>query len=97
MVCCRQKQEIRKLYMNKNVNVKRGFIPFLALFLGFGALDASAQQVITVENAVKQALENNLQIKQIELQEALAEQDLLQSKMNFYPSLNASANGSLNW
>ncbi len=83
--------------MNKNVNVKRGFIPFLALFLGFGALDASAQQVITVENAVKQALENNLQIKQIELQEALAEQDLLQSKMNFYPSLNASANGSLNW
>lgn len=83
--------------MNRNVNGKRIFIPFLALMFGFGAFEAQAQQVISVETAVKQALENNLQIKQVEFQQALSEQDLLQSRMNFYPSLNASANGSLNW
>lgn len=62
-----------------------------------GASQANAQQLISVEKAVMQALENNLQIKQAEFQESLSEQDLLQSRMSFYPSLNASANGSMNW
>lgn len=83
--------------MKRTVKSNRIIIAIFAALFFTGAGQAYAQQVISVEAAVKQALENNLQIKQTEFQESLSEQDLLQSRMSFYPSLNASANGSRNW
>jgi outer membrane protein len=69
-----------------------------ALFLALiGGSSVFGQEVIRVEEAVKRALENNLQVKQAEFQVALSEQDVLQSKMAFYPNLNAGASGSFNW
>lgn len=64
-------------------------------FLGMGSL--FAQQTISVEEAVRRALENNLQIRQAEFQESLSEQDLLQSRMNFYPTLNVGSSWGMNW
>lgn len=83
--------------MKRTINSKSLIIAIMAMVFSMGAGQAHAQQVISVETAVRQALENNLQIKQAEFQESLSEQDLLQSRMSFYPSLNASANGSMNW
>lgn len=83
--------------MKRTINSKGLIIAIMAMVFSMGAGQAHAQQVISVETAVRQALENNLQIKQAEFQESLSEQDLLQSRMSFYPSLNASANGSMNW
>lgn len=72
------------------------------LFLGFLLVilsDVKAQEAktITLQEAIKQALENNLQIKQAAFQESLSEQDVLQAKMNLFPSISSSASGSKNW
>ncbi|TCK79519.1 TolC family protein, partial [Albibacterium bauzanense] len=56
-----------------------------------------AQQVLTVQEALNQALNNNLQVKQALLQAALSEEDVKQAKMNFFPTLNAGIDGNLRW
>ena len=67
----------------------------MALILLSGS--AMAQQKITVQEAVDRALQNNLQIKQTEFQMSIAEQDVLQARMNFYPTLNAGGNWGQSW
>lgn len=56
------------------------------------AFQAGAQEKITLQQAVDLTLQNNLQIKQSKLSEALSGENLKQSKLFFYPTLNASAN-----
>lgn len=53
---------------------------------------ARAQEKITLQQAVDLTLQNNLQIKQSRLNEALSEQDVKQSKLYFYPTLSAGTN-----
>lgn len=53
-------------------------------------VSAQAQQKISLQQAVDLALQNNLQIKQAQLSEALTEEDLKQSKLALFPTLNAS-------
>lgn len=67
----------------------------LALIL-LGSLPkvSSAQEVITLQEALKQALENNLQVKEAAFQESLTEQDVRQSKFNLLPNVSGSMNGS---
>jgi outer membrane protein len=63
----------------------------MVLFLLSGIFfSVQAQEKITLQRAIELALQNNLQIKQAELSEALSEEDLKQSKFALYPSLNAS-------
>lgn len=57
--------------------------------------NASAQEFITLQQAVEKTLNNNLQIKQAELDESLALENLTQSKYALYPTLNGSANTNL--
>jgi outer membrane protein len=60
--------------------------------------DAIAQQRIwTLEDCINYAIENNIQIKQSELAIETIEADLLQSKLNLLPNLNASTNFSWSW
>lgn len=73
------------------------FAAILVSAFCMGVGQAVAQQTISVETAVQTALDNNLQIKQAEYQESLSEQDLLQARMNFYPTLNLGSNGSMSW
>lgn len=68
---------------------------FSFLLLGMGSV--LAQKVWTLEECVLYALENNIQIKQSRLQTETAEINLLQSKMDFAPSLNANASIGNNW
>ena len=57
----------------------------------------SAQQVITIQQAVDSALKNNLTIRQAEYSAALTDESLSQSKNALFPSLNASLSPSLNF
>lgn len=51
----------------------------------------------TLQECVDYALENNISIKQMELNTALAEEEITSAKGNFYPSLNASASQNFNF
>ena len=52
----------------------------------------SAQEAWTFEQCIRYAYDNNIQMKQMELSVHQAENDLLQSKLNLLPNLNASGN-----
>jgi len=67
----------------------------LGLFLAIG--QSQAQQVITLRQATELALQNNLQIKQAQLTEALTSEDLKQSQLALFPTLNAGNNLNFNF
>ncbi len=52
------------------------FIGLLVISCSF-SFQAKAQKTITIREAVTQALENNLQVKQAAYQSSLSEQDVL--------------------
>jgi outer membrane protein len=56
-------------------------------------ITANAQEKITLQAAVDRTLANNLTIKQVQVNEAIGNVDLEQSKNNLLPSLNASTDG----
>lgn len=56
-----------------------------------------AQELITLKRATELVLQNNLQIKQALLSEALSDETLKQSKIALYPSLNASNSLNFNY
>ncbi len=64
--------------------------------VGFSEL-SSAQEVITIQQAIDKTLTNNLQIKQSKLSESLSEENLKLSKLDMYPSLNSGINQNMNW
>jgi outer membrane protein len=56
------------------------------------SVQAQAQEKITLQQAIQNTLDNNLQIKQVALSEALSQEAIQQSKYALLPNLNASAN-----
>lgn len=70
-------------------------ITFSFLVLGLGTV--LAQKTWTLEECIVYALENNIQIKQSRLQTQTAEINLLQSKLDFAPSVNANASLGNSW
>ncbi|MFC3562171.1 TolC family protein [Pedobacter jamesrossensis] len=64
----------------------------VALCLG---QSVSAQEVITIQQAVDNTLKNNLTIKQAQFSAAISDENLTQSKYALYPNLNASVNPNL--
>ncbi len=69
---------------------------FLMLLVS-SVVSVNAQETITLEKALEIALANNLQIKQIQFQAALTEQDVKQAKMNFFPTLNSGVSSDFRW
>jgi len=67
-------------------------LPAFALLMLIG-VNANAQQVISLQQAVDSTIKNNLTIKQAQLTEALADQDYQQAKFNQLPSLTANPQG----
>lgn len=58
----------------------------------------SAQQKLwSLEECIKYAWDNNLKIKQQELVVEESDNNLLQSKLNYVPSVSASVSHSMNW
>ena len=75
---------------------------FIITAMGFLYLTGSvnrafAQEKITLRQATEIALQNNLQIKQVQLSEALSDENLKQAKIALYPTLNASNNLNFNY
>ncbi len=66
------------------------------LFLTIFSYKVNAQQVITLQKAVDLTLQNNLNIKQAQFTEALADEDFKQSKFNVLPTLSANPQASYN-
>lgn len=75
---------------------KLTFIFSLALLTGLSQI-AYAQEVITLQQAIDKTLNNNLQVKQAALSESLSDENLKQSKLALYPSLNTGVSQSMNW
>ncbi len=70
-------------------------IPLFA-FLIFG-VRVTAQQKWSLEKCINYAYKNNLQIKQSKLSTESSKESLLQSKLNFLPSINSSISQSTGW
>ncbi len=75
----------------------RSFILFALVWLCIGSADINAQQRWSLEDCIKYANEHNIQVKQQELSVKRAENNVLQSKLDFIPSINASVNHNMNW
>ncbi|MFA5245942.1 MAG: TolC family protein, partial [Pedobacter sp.] len=70
----------------------------LALILAASSFSLlSAQERITLKRATELVIENNLQIKQAQFSEALSEENLEQSKLAVFPTLNASTGLNFNF
>src|SRR5690606_5989411 len=54
------------------------------------------QEVITLKAALDSTMKNNLQIRQADFQSALTGQDVFQSRMNLFPSINGGVSGRIN-
>ncbi len=78
-------------------SVTRTSAALLAALVGLAADQAKAQEQISLPQAIEIALQNNLQVKQVQLSEALSKEDLRQSQLNLYPSLNGSTNRNFNF
>jgi outer membrane protein len=79
--------------------VKSHLINFLlvCLLITGGTAEARGQEVWSLERCIDYALENNIIIKQQELNTRVNENFLVQSQMNRLPSLNANTQQSLNY
>jgi len=78
--------------------IRNRFLPVVALVIGLGFVHkVKAQQIITLQQAVDNTLKNNLQVKQSQLSESLSEENLSQSKMALYPTLNGTASTGLSF
>ena len=80
-----------------NTSLKKLTFIFSTVFLtGFSTL-SSAQEVITIQQAIDKTLTNNLQVRQSRLSESLSEENLKQAKLDIYPTLNSNINQNMNW
>jgi outer membrane protein len=77
-------------YLRRNKSLKKLLRSFLFLSLILIASFSFAQKTWTLEECVAYAKENNISIKKAELTQQLSEYSVSQSKMNFFPSINAS-------
>jgi len=67
------------------------------ILIAISALSLSAQERITLKRATELVIENNLQIKQSQFSEAISEENLQQSKLALYPTLNANTGLNFNF
>lgn len=67
---------------------------YTLLTLAFFTVSSQAQRVLSLEECIEIALSNNLNIKRARNNAIGAKASVLQSKMNFLPSLNANASHS---
>jgi len=75
---------------------KRIVLLTTALVAGYASL-GHAQEVITIQQAIDKTLNNNLQVKQSKLSESLSDENLKQSKLALYPSLNTGVSQNMSW
>ena len=81
--------------MKKNIVFKHQLFCYsIILLLSFFPLRGLAQSAWTLEQCIRYAYENNIQLKQQMLDVERAENDFLQSKLNLLPNFSISSNFS---
>ncbi|MFP4469478.1 MAG: TolC family protein [Bacteroidales bacterium] len=84
--------------MKNRKTAKRVTFFLLLSLLMLSATGTIAQNRIwTLEDCIYYAIENNIRIKQSELNVEMSEVDLLESKLSLLPSLNGNTSFSYNW
>lgn len=78
------------------MNIK-SFVPVIVIVLVTFGINVTAQKLWTLEECINYAFENNLNIKQSVLNVESSNRDVLQSKLNIAPSLNASVSQNFGW
>ena len=78
------------------MNIKSVILTMVFGVLAFG-MNVTAQKLWTLEECIAYAYDNNIEIKQSILSVDAADHDVLQSKLNLVPSLNASASHAFGW
>ncbi|MCF0177697.1 MAG: TolC family protein [Bacteroidales bacterium] len=73
---------------------RRAILSIFALLI---SLSGIGQQAWSLDDCISYALKNNLQMQQQQLEVTRSENNLLQSKLNFLPSISAGASENLNW
>ncbi|WP_423149545.1 TolC family protein [Rubrolithibacter danxiaensis] len=71
-------------------------LTLLSLF-SLACLTVKGQDKVTLQQAVENVIQNNLQIKQAQLNESLSEQNLRESKLALLPTLNSNSNLNFNF
>ncbi len=66
-------------------------VTIITIIICLAYLQARSQQIWSLEQCIEYALKNNIQVKQQQLNLEIAKEDLLQSKINLLPDLNANA------
>lgn len=69
----------------------------ILILLSWSWHECSAQDIWSLERCIEYACANNLSIKQQSLEVTRSENQLLQSRLSFVPSLSASVGHNLNW
>ncbi len=87
---------LMKQVANASSLKKLTFIFSTVFLAGFSQL-SSAQEVITIQQAIDKTLTNNLQVKQSKLSESLSDENLKQSKLALYPTLSSGVNQNMRW
>ena len=87
-----RKTMIIRCRRNKSIiQMKKILILMIAFFSASSGFIRSQEKVWTLEECIKYAIDNNIQIKQQILQTRFQENTLEQSKLNLLPSLNGQA------
>lgn len=71
-------------------------VSFVFISLGISQ-NTSAQQVITIQQAIENTMNNNLQIKQARLTENLSDENLKQSRASLFPTVNGNGSYNINF
>ena len=79
-------------FFNSIMNKMKWFV--CLCFFASVVFRVSAQEIWTLEQCIRYACDNNIQLKQQELQVSQDENNLLQSKLGLLPNVNASGNYS---
>ncbi len=82
---------------NRRIFMKDFYISLAITFLLVITGGIYAQQVWSLEECIDYALDNNIQVKQQQLNIELQEADYLQSKLSMLPDLNGYASHGYNW
>ena len=77
--------------MNKHISTR--FLLFIIAVIVTPNMTSFAQQKITLQQAIDSALENNLQVKQAQFNQAITSEDVNLSKAALLPSANGSVAG----
>ncbi len=89
-------QKIMKSTIPNSKLSRLALVSFSLFFLGFSQ-STSAQEVVTIQQAIENTLNNNLQIKQAKLSENLSDENLKQSKALLLPTLNGNGSYNINF